>query len=247
MTLHIGMVGLGRMGGNMAKRLARGGVAVIGFDPDADARAAFAAVAGCQSVDSLEAMVHALPPMRVVWLMVPSGHPTEATIAELAPRLHSEDVIVDGGNAFYKDSVRRAVDLASYGVRFVDCGVSGCVWGLDEGYALMFGGSPAAAREIEPFVKILAPAPDHGWLHCGPSGSGHFVKMIHNGIEYGMMQAIAEGLALLKGKEEFGLDVAAVAETWRHGSVVRSWLLDLTAEFLRGDGELAGVGPLVDD
>src|SRR6202171_5169583 len=199
MTLHIGMVGLGRMGGNMAKRLARGGVEVIGFDPDADARAAFAAVAGCQSVDSLEAMVHALPPMRVVWLMVPSGHPTEATIAELAPRLHSEDVIVDGGNAFYKDSVRRAVDLASYGVRFVDCGVSGGVWGLEGGYALIFWGSPAAAREIEPFARILAPAADSGWLHCGPRGAGPCVKMIHNGIEEGVVQAIAEGVALLKG------------------------------------------------
>jgi 6-phosphogluconate dehydrogenase len=179
--------------------------------------------------------------------MVPSGHPTEATIAELAPRLHAEDVIVDGGNAFYKDSVRRAVDLASYGVRFVDCGVSGGVWGLEDGYALMFGGSPAAAREIEPFARILAPATDSGWLHCGPSGSGHFVKMIHNGIEYGMMQAIAEGLALLKGKEEFGLDVAAIAEMWRHGSVVRSWLLDLTADFLRADAELADVAPIVAD
>ena len=156
-------------------------------------------------------------------------------------------MIVDGGNAFYKDSVRRAVDLASYGVRFVDCGVSGGVWGLEEGYALMFGGSPAAAREIEPFARILAPAADSGWLHCGPSGSGHFVKMIHNGIEYGMMQALAEGMALLKGKEEFELDVAAIAEMWRHGSVVRSWLLDLTAEFLRADAELADIAPIVAD
>src|ERR1700682_1563964 len=159
MTLHIGMVGLGRMGGNMAKRLARGGVEVIGFDPDADARAAFATVAGCQSGDSLEALVHALPPLRVVWVMVPCGHPTEATIAELAPRLHSEDVIGDGGNSFYKDSVRRAVDLASSGVRFIDCGVSGGVWGLENGYGLMFGGSPAGAREIEAFRRIFAPAP----------------------------------------------------------------------------------------
>src|SRR6202158_1434944 len=247
MTLHIGMVGLGRMGANMAKRLARGGVAVIGFDPDPNARAAFAAVAGCQSADSLEAMVHALPPLRVVWVMVPSGHPTEATIAELATRLHAEDLIVDGGNAFYKDSVRRAVELASYGVRFVDCGVSGGVWGLEDGYALMFGGSPAAAREIEPFVKILAPAPDRGWLHCGPSGSGHFVEMIHNGIEYGVMQAVAEGFSLLKGKDEFELDVAAIADMWRHGSVVRSWLLDLTADFLKVDAELADVAPVVAD
>jgi 6-phosphogluconate dehydrogenase len=247
MTLHLGMVGLGRMGANMAKRLARGGVAVVGFDPDATARAAFAAVDGCQSVDSLEELVHALPTMRIVWLMVPAGRQTEATLAELAPRLHAEDVIVDGGNAFYKDSVRRAVELASYGVRFIDCGVSGGVWGLENGYALMFGGSPAAAREIEPFARILAPAPDRGWLHCGPSGSGHFVKMIHNGIEYGMMQAMAEGLALLKGKDGFELDVAAIAEMWRHGSVVRSWLLDLTADFLRDDAELTDVAPIVAD
>ncbi|MDQ6916783.1 MAG: decarboxylating 6-phosphogluconate dehydrogenase [Pseudomonadota bacterium] len=245
--MHIGMVGLGRMGANMAKRLARAGVAVIGFDPDPGARAAFAGADGCQSVDSLKAMVHALPPMRVVWMMVPAGQQTEATVAELAPRLHAEDVIVDGGNAFYKDSVRRAVDLASYGVRFVDCGVSGGIWGLENGYALMFGGSPAAAREIEPFAKILAPAPDRGWLHCGPSGSGHFVKMIHNGIEYGMMQAMAEGVALLKGKHELELDVAAITEMWRHGSVVRSWLLDLTADFLREDADLADVAPIVAD
>jgi len=246
-SLQIGMVGLGRMGASMARRLGRAQVDVVGYDPDPDARAALSDVAGFQSVDSLEALVHALPPLRVVWSMVAAGERTEAVIAELATRLHAEDVIVDGGNAFYKDSVRRAVDLASYGVRFVDCGVSGGVWGLDHGYALMFGGSPAAAREIEPFVKILAPAPDRGWLHCGPSGSGHFVKMIHNGIEYGMMQAFAEGFSLLKGKDEFELDVAAVAEMWRHGSVVRSWLLDLTAEFLRGDVELADIAPVVAD
>src|SRR6266567_3299476 len=201
--MQIGMVGLGRMGSNMARRLARGGVEVVGFDPDANARASLAATPGCSVVEDLTALVHALPASRIVWLMVPAGELTEETIAALAPRLSAEDVIVDGGNAFYKDSVRRAVDLASYGVRFVDCGVSGGIWGLEEGYALMFGGSPAAARTVEPFVKILAPSTDSGWLHCGPSGSGHFVKMIHNGIEYGMMQAVAEGLALLKGKAEF--------------------------------------------
>jgi 6-phosphogluconate dehydrogenase len=246
-SLHVGMIGLGRMGANMARRLARGGVEVIGFDPDAAARAALAGTAGCSVVEDMETLIHALPAPRVVWLMVPAGEQTEETIAALAPRLSPEDVIVDGGNAFYKDSVRRAVELASYGVRFVDCGVSGGIWGLEHGYALMFGGSPAAARAIEPIVKALAPAPDHGWLHCGPSGSGHFVKMIHNGVEYGMMQSLAEGLALLKGKADFGLDVAAVAEMWRHGSVVRSWLLDLTAEFLRDDVELADIAPLVAD
>jgi len=246
-NLQLGMVGLGRMGSNMARRLARAGVEVIGFDSDPEARTALAATAGCNTVDDLEALIHALSTPRIVWLMVPAGEQTEETLAALAPRLFAEDVIVDGGNAFYKDSVRRAVELASYGLRFVDCGVSGSVWGLEHGYALMFGGSPAAARAIEPIVKLLAPAPDRGWLHCGPSGSGHFVKMIHNGIEYGMMQSLAEGLALLRGKTAFELDLAAITEMWRHGSVVRSWLLDLTAEFLREDVELSDIAPQVAD
>ncbi|TMH17244.1 MAG: decarboxylating 6-phosphogluconate dehydrogenase [Betaproteobacteria bacterium] len=241
------MVGLGRMGANMARRLARGGAEVVGFDSEADARAALVGTAGCSTVDDMEALIHALPAPRIVWLMVPAGEQTEETLAALTPRLLAEDVIVDGGNAHYKDSVRRAVELASYGVRFVDCGVSGGIWGLEQGYALMFGGSPAAARAIEPIVKLLAPTPDRGWLHCGPSGSGHFVKMIHNGVEYGMMQSLAEGFALMKGKAEFGLDVAAIAEMWRHGSVVRSWLLDLTAEFLRADSGLADIAPIVAD
>lgn len=245
--MRIGMVGLGRMGGNMARRLAKGGIEVTGFDPDAAARSALADTPGFTPIEDLAALVHALSTPRVVWLMVPAGELTEETIADLAPRLAAEDIIVDGGNAHYKDSVRRAVDLASYGVRFVDCGVSGGIWGLQEGYALMFGGSPAAARAIEPIVKVLAPAPDRGWLHCGPSGSGHFTKMIHNGVEYGMMQALAEGFALLKGKQEFSLDVAAIAEMWRHGSVVRSWLLDLTADFLRRDAELDTIAPVVAD
>jgi 6-phosphogluconate dehydrogenase len=246
-SLQIGMIGLGRMGANMAHRLARHGVKVNGVDPDPNALATFAKVDGCKAVDSIEALVHALPAPRVVWLMVPAGERTEAVIAELQPRLLAEDVIVDGGNAYYKDSVRRAVELASYGIRFVDCGVSGGVWGLENGYALMFGGSPAAARAVEPLMKILAPAPDQGWLHCGASGSGHFVKMIHNGIEYGMMQSLAEGLGLLRGKEEFALDVAAIAEMWRHGSVVRSWLLDLTADFLSEDADLDEIAPVVAD
>src|SRR5208282_14950 len=245
--MQIGMVGLGRMGANMGRRLARGGVEVIGFARRPDTRSAFAATAGCSAADDLEALIHALPPPRIVWLMVPAGEQTEETIAALAPRLLAEDVIVDGGNAFYKDSVRRAVELAAYGVRFVDCGVSGGVWGNEHGYALMFGGSPGAARAIEPVVRLLAPTPDHGWLHCGPSGSGHFVKMIHNGIEYGMMQAIAEGLALLKGKADFGLDVAAIATMWGQGSAVRSRLLELSAEFLRDDAELAHVAAVVAD
>jgi 6-phosphogluconate dehydrogenase len=245
--MDIGIVGLGRMGGNMARRLARGGVRVVGFDPDANLRAALAAEGVIEPADSAIGLVHALQPQRVVWLMVPAGTTTELAVEEIWPEMQRGDVLVDGGNANYKDSQRRAAALASAGVHFVDCGVSGGVWGLANGYALMFGGSEVAARAVEPFVRILAPAPDRGWLHCGPAGSGHFVKMIHNGIEYGMMQAMAEGFALLEGKREFALDLAAVAETWRHGSVVRSWLLDLTAEFLAGDARLSDVAPIVAD
>src|SRR5258708_38633465 len=172
------MIGLGRMGANMARRLARGGVEVIGFDPDAAARAALAGSAGCSVVEDMAALIHALPSPRIVWLMVPAGQHTEETIAALAPQLLAEDVIVDGGNAFYKDSVRRAVELTSYGIRFVDCGVSGGVWGLEQGFALVFGGSPAAARAIGPVGKLLAPPPDRGCLHCGPSGYGAFLRII---------------------------------------------------------------------
>jgi 6-phosphogluconate dehydrogenase len=179
--------------------------------------------------------------------MVPAGHVTELAVQDLWPELARGDLIVDGGNANYKDSQRRGMALASAGLRFVDCGVSGGVWGLENGYTLMFGGDADAAAMIEPFVKILAPAPDAGWLHCGPCGAGHFVKMIHNGVEYAMMEAYAEGFALLKGNAQLGIDVAAVAEMWRHGSVVRSWLLDLTAEFLKSDAELGDIAPIVAD
>jgi len=245
--MEIGIVGLGRMGGNMARRLARGGVRVVGFDPDVGVRTALETEGTLAATASLQALAHALSPQRVVWLMVPAGTATELAIEDLWPELAAGDVIVDGGNAHYKDSQRRAAALASAGVHFVDCGVSGGVWGLANGYALMFGGQPDAARAIEPYAKLLAPASDRGWLHCGPPGSGHFVKMIHNGIEYGMMQAFAEGFALMKNKQDLGLDVAAIAEMWRHGSVVRSWLLDLTAEFLGRDADLDGIAPVVAD
>ena len=245
--MDIGLVGLGRMGGNMARRLARAGVRVVGFDADPNVRAALATENVIEAADSIRALVAALPAARVVWLMVPAGDITELTVQDVWPELARGDVIVDGGNAHYKDSQRRAAALASAGVRFVDCGVSGGVWGLTNGYTLTFGAESDAANLILPFVKILAPSAEHGYLHCGPPGAGHFVKMIHNGIEYGMMQAYAEGFALLENKREFALDVAAIAETWRHGSVIRSWLLDLTAEFLERDAKLSDVAPVVAD
>jgi 6-phosphogluconate dehydrogenase len=245
--MHIGIVGLGRMGGNMARRLARGGASVSGFDPDAAAAAALAKEGVLTAAPSLVELARALPAPRIVWLMVPAGAATELAIETIWPEMAAGDVIVDGGNANYKDSQRRAAALAAAGIHFVDCGVSGGVWGLENGYALMFGGSAAAAALIAPFARILAPAPDRGWLHCGPAGAGHFVKMIHNGIEYGMMQSFAEGFALMENKHELNLDVAAVAEMWRHGSVVRSWLLDLTADFLAQDPVLANVAPVVAD
>ena len=245
--MQIGIIGLGRMGGNMARRLARGGVEVIGFDTDPKSSKALADEGVLEAAPSIVALAKRLLAPRVVWLMVPSGRVTELAVEELWPELARDDAIVDGGNANYKDSQRRGVALASAGIRFVDCGVSGGVWGLDNGYALMFGASDEAAVMIEPYAKILAPAADAGWLHCGPCGAGHFAKMIHNGIEYGMMQAYAEGIALIKGKTEFGIDVAAVAEMWRHGSVVRSWLLDLIAEFLKRDAELGDIAPVVAD
>jgi 6-phosphogluconate dehydrogenase len=245
-AMNIGMVGLGRMGANMARRLARGGVHVAGFDPDANVRRVLAAEA-IADVPALPDLTAGLPAPRVVWLMVPAGDATERTIDDLAALLSPGDLIVDGGNANYRDSQRRGAMLGARGLRFVDCGVSGGVHGLANGYALMFGGDAAAAAMVEPYVRILAPAPDAGWMHCGPIGAGHFVKMIHNGIEYGMMQALAEGFALMHNRRDLGLDVARIAETWRHGSVVRSWLLDLVAAFLAEDAELHDVAPLVAD
>jgi len=244
--MEIGLAGLGRMGGNMARRLAAAGVRVFGFDADPGVRSALAAEGVITPVESLVALARPLSPPRVVWLMIPAGRTTEIAIQDVWPELAKGDVIVDG-NANYKDSQRRAASLATAGVEFVDCGVSGGVWGVRNGYTLMFGGSAHAAERIVPFAQILAPAKDRGWIHCGPAGSGHFVKMIHNGIEYGMMQALAEGFALMENKRELGLDVAAIAEAWRHGSVVRSWLLDLVAGFLRSDATLAGVAPIVAD
>ena len=245
--MKIGLIGLGRMGANMARRLARGGVQVVAQDVNAYARTSLAAELEASVVDTIQALVAALDPPRVVWLMVPAGDATESALEALYARLDPGDLVVDGGNAHYRDSIKRAAALAERGIAFVDAGVSGGVWGLANGYMLMLGGAPEAIERVAPFARILAPAPDRGWLHCGPTGSGHFVKMVHNAVEYGMMQAYAEGFALLAAKQEFALDVAAVAEHWRHGSVIRSWLLDLTAEALAARPDLAAIAPVVRD
>jgi 6-phosphogluconate dehydrogenase len=245
--MEIGIVGLGRMGANMARRLARGGARVAAFDVSAQARAAIGREDGVKPHDSLKALVAALPAPRVVWVMLPAGEITENALKELAGLFARGDVAVEGGNSMYKDSMRRAAWFGERGIGYVDAGVSGGIWGLENGYALMLGGGKADVARVEPFARILAPAPDRGWLHCGPSGAGHYVKMIHNGIEYGMMQAYAEGLAMMKARREFDLDLAAITEMWRHGSVVRSWLLDLTAEFLKDDQALEGIQAVVAD
>ncbi|MCX7229890.1 MAG: decarboxylating 6-phosphogluconate dehydrogenase [Burkholderiales bacterium] len=243
----LAMVGLGRMGANMARRLARGGAHVHGFDAQPEARTALADEPGVVLHTSLADAVAALPAPRTVWLMLPAGEPSETALAELVARLAPGDLVVDGANANYLDSQRHARDLEAHGLRFADCGVSGGVWGLANGYCLMYGADAEAAARLAPIARLLAPEPDRGWLHCGPPGSGHFVKMIHNGIEYGAMQAYAEGFALLEGKTEFDLDLAAVGELWRHGSVVRSWLLDLTVDALHDPGALDAVAPYVAD
>jgi len=244
----IAMIGLGRMGGNMARRLARAGVAVEGFDPQAASRDALAGEPNLRLHGSLADAVAALPAPRAIWLMLPAGEITETALAELRGLLSAGDLVVDGGNANYLDSQRRAAEMAAAGIAFADCGVSGGVWGLENGYCLMFGADDArVAERVAGYARALAPAPDRGWLHCGPAGAGHFTKMIHNGIEYGMMQAIAEGFALLEGRADMKLDLGAIAELWRHGSVVRSWLLDLTADALREPGAIGSVAPLVPD
>jgi 6-phosphogluconate dehydrogenase len=247
MDQRIGMIGLGRMGGNMTRRIARAGLSAVAWDRAAGARAGLAGEARVTSVETLAALVEALPAPRVVWLMLPAGAPTEDTVVELRALLAAGDVIVDGANAYYRDSVRRAEELGAMGLHLVDAGVSGGVWGIVNGYGLMVGGRPEAVQRVEPFLKVLAPAPDRGWLHCGPSGAGHFAKMVHNGIEYALMQAYAEGLALLRAKTDMHLDVAKIAESWRHGTVIRSWLLDLTAEFLAEDSRLESIAPVVAD
>jgi 6-phosphogluconate dehydrogenase len=245
--MEIGIVGLGRMGANMAKRLARGGVRVVAWDRDKAKCEELAAEPGVECAEGLADMAVRLTGERVILMMVPSGAPTQSAIDSLLALISNNDTLVDGGNSGGGGSMSRALELSQRGMRFVDAGVSGGIHGLANGYCLMLGGTPKAIAQFEPFARILAPGPETGWLHCGPSGSGHFAKMIHNGIEYGMMQAFGEGFALLAGRKDFDIDLARLAETWRHGSVVRSWLLDLTAEALSEDETLSGIAPLVAD
>ena len=242
--MELGMIGLGRMGGKMAARLLAGGHRVVVYDPSAAAVAAAVKLGGL-AASSPAAMARQLSAPRAVWLMVPSGEVTEDTLQAVAAELAPGDVVIDGGNSNYKDSLRRARALAEKGISLLDAGTSGGVWGLAEGYCLMVGGDADAYARLEPVFKTLAPADGYG--RVGPSGAGHFVKMVHNGIEYGLMQAYAEGFELMQAKDDFNIDLGQVAEIWRHGSVVRSWLLDLTARALGEDAKLDGLQAYVDD
>ncbi len=243
--LAVGLVGLGKMGANMARRWARGGVRVVAGDPSDEARASVAEIAEVHA--SLSEMVEAMSAPRVLWSMVPAGAPTQAVLDHLAELATPGDVFVDGGNSDFRDTQKRAWVLGEKGFALVDVGVSGGVWGLEEGYCMMAGGTDEAFAHVEPLVKILAPTPDTGWGHVGPSGSGHFVKMVHNGVEYGMMQAFGEGFSLMHAREDMHLDLAQISEIWRVGSVVRCWLLDLTAQVLHEDQKLDDVAPYVAD
>ena len=267
--MHIGMIGLGRMGANMVRRLMRGGHDAVAFDLNPD-RARELAAEGAIPAATLDALIAALPAPRIVWLMVPAGEPTEQMVLAVADRLSPGDVIIDGGNSNFKDDVRRAATLAARHIDYVDVGTSGGLWGLDRGYSLMVGGPPAVVARLDPIFRTLAPGHDdtpptpgragggtaeQGYLHCGPAGAGHFVKMVHNGIEYGLMQAYAEGFDILRhagdahlpADQRYDFNLADIAEVWRHGSVVGSWLLDLTASALAEDPDLAGFTGHVQD
>ena len=245
--MEIGIVGLGRMGAGMARRLARHGVHVICYDESEAARKAMAGEAKVDCVENLAAVCARLSGERVIVVMLPAGDPVENTVKELLSLCSSGDTVIDAGNSYYKDSMRRAMALSQQGLRYVDAGVSGGVHGLEHGYCLMLGGTPRSIEIFEPFARVLAADAERGWLHCGPSGAGHYAKMIHNGIEYGMMQALAEGFALIAAKPELDIDAGRLAQTWHHGSVVRSWLLELCAAILEENEELAGVAPVIDD
>jgi 6-phosphogluconate dehydrogenase len=244
--MQLGMVGLGKMGANMTTRLIKHGheIVVTDVNPQAIEKAA---QGGAIGTDSLKELVSKLNAPRAVWVMVPSGDPTEQTIVMLRELLSEGDIIIDGGNSNYKDTMRHAELLATRGIHFVDVGTSGGVWGLENGYSMMIGGEEQTVEHLRPIFESLAPSKDSGWGRVGKSGSGHFVKMIHNGIEYGMMQAFAEGFAIMQAKTDFALDMADIARIWQDGSVVRSWLLDLTAEALANDQTLDDIAAFVPD
>jgi 6-phosphogluconate dehydrogenase len=244
--MELGIIGLGKMGGNMAERLRLGGHKVIGFDFSADAVKKLND-AGSVGVNSLEALAKAFTGRKAVWIMVPEGKPVDDTINGLKPFMAKGDIFIDGGNSNYKDSQRRHEALKAEGFEFVDVGTSGGVWGLKEGYSMMVGGDEDVVESLRPIFETLAPGKDKGWGRTGPSGAGHFVKMVHNGIEYGMMQAYAEGFSIMKAKTPMNLDMAQIAEIWQYGSVVRSWLLDLTAEALKHNPDLDGLQAYVTD
>ena len=245
--MELGIIGLGRMGGNMAQRLLAGDHRVVVYDPQATEAISVLVRAGAGRSMHLEHLVSQLTPPRVVWVMVPAGDVTESVIKAVSTLLSEGDVVIDGGNSNYKDSMRRSKELSDKGVKFLDVGTSGGVWGRTEGYSLMIGGDEETYRRLEPIFQALAPSPETGYGFVGPAGAGHFVKMVHNGIEYGLMQAYAEGFELMEAKQEFDLDLAAIADIWRYGSVVRSWLLDLTAAALYEDPQLEGIRAYVED
>lgn len=245
--MKIAMLGLGKMGGNMATRLIRNGISVVGYDTSKETIAKLEQEENLIPSSSVEDAVNQIEGQRIIWMMLPAGEITEKQIDDLIPLLNPGDIIVDGGNSNYKHSVKIGKMLKEHNIGFMDCGTSGGVWGLENGYCLMVGADNDVAKAVEPVLRALAPNQQDGWLHVGPIGSGHYTKMIHNGIEYGMMESLAEGLELLKGKTEFDIDLAKVTELWRHGSVVRSWLLDLTAEALTHDQNLDSIEPIVAD
>ena len=245
--MEIGIVGLGKMGGNIARRLVAGGHTVVGYNLEPLLTKNLNAEIGLRPSFSLEELVAELSPVRTIWLMIPAGLPTEMTIDSLKSLLDKGDVIIDGGNSNYKDSVRRSKELMRVGINFVDVGTSGGIWGLSEGYSMMIGGEPEIVDKLEPVFSVLAPGKDKGWGRVGPVGSGHYAKMIHNGIEYGLMQAYAEGFEILRSKKEFDFDLKNIAEIWMHGSVIRSWLLELIEEILKSDEELRDILPWVPD
>jgi 6-phosphogluconate dehydrogenase len=244
--MEIGLIGLGKMGFNMAERLRLGGHKVVGFDTAADVVAKFSAT-GSVGVNTLDDLVKNLAAPRAIWIMVPQGKPVDETVAKLEPLMEKGDTFIDGGNSNYKDSQRRYAEAQAKGFNFVDAGTSGGIWGLKGGYSLMIGGDKEPVERLRPIFETLAPAKDKGWGHVGPSGAGHFTKMIHNGIEYGLMEAYAEGFAILKAKTVLNLDLHAIGEIWQYGSVVRSWLLDLTVDALGKNPNLDGMEAYVTD